>query len=462
MSTISNSQPYSSGHMTARPNPPASGVPLGSGIPDDGPASPHRDLAAAAIQSRARRRSQTRLGRRLARILGRSRLHAQTALGLLAAEADHIGPGRNPDQPSHGEIMVQQAGQAAASRALARSQSHLAKRAEEIEAHQAKRAELIARTKHHDTDRIRHPEGGRRPLDETLRDEQAQRAQIADERAGGSRKHQRMPRWIGCIPRVVLVADACLLVYFFAGITDVDWARPLSADLAFALILTAMVTVLSYGFLSFTGHRLRSFKDHSGAIAFADLDGLTKFSAAAATVAIVVLSALMFTRMRTEVIYALGPGSGATALLIAVAIAIVSALANLLVVFVHALDGSDQTARLEALSSAVNRPLSRIRKMQVDADIIPGHVAVLRRRAHRAAARALVDADTHTAAAAQIIRAARARHQNAGPHATLSQDQSANGYYDPATALVPDLRQLNVSLEHINSELPLAGQPESS
>ena len=37
-----------------------------------------------------------------------------------------------------------------------------------------------------------------------------------------------------------------------------------------------MVTMLAYGFLSFAGHRLRGHKDHSGGIAFGDLNGVTK------------------------------------------------------------------------------------------------------------------------------------------------------------------------------------------
>jgi hypothetical protein len=56
----------------------------------------------------------------------------------------------------------------------------------------------------------------------------------------------------------VLFFDFILLLYFFAGITDVDWQSPLSVNLAFATVLAAMVTVLTYGFLSFTGHRMRS------------------------------------------------------------------------------------------------------------------------------------------------------------------------------------------------------------
>ena len=72
-----------------------------------------------------------------------------------------------------------------------------------------------------------------------------------------------------------------------------------------------MVTALSYGFLAFAGYRLRGYKDHSGGIAFGDLDGLTRAACAAAAVGMAAIAALMFIRMRTEVLYALGPqGAG--------------------------------------------------------------------------------------------------------------------------------------------------------
>ena len=185
------------------------------------------------------------------------------------------------------------------------------------------------------------------------------------------------------------MVDFCLLLYFFAGITDVDWASPLSANLAFAVLLAAMVTTLCYGFLAFAGYRLRGYKDHSGAIAFGDLDGLTRAACAAAAVGMAVIAALMFIRMRTEVLYALGPQGWVTALVIALVLAVVSLLANFLVVAIHALDGSDEVARLEVLSAATSGPLSRAHRMQEKAALIPHRIAVRQRRATRAAVRAV-------------------------------------------------------------------------
>jgi len=212
--------------------------------------------------------------------------------------------------------------------------------------------------------RVRHPDGGQSPVAELLEHERAQRNQIARQAAAGSAKHRRVPRWIHAIPRFVLGFDFVLLLYFFAGITNVDWSSPVSMPMAFATVLAAMVTLLSYGYLAFTGHRLRGHKDHSGTVHRDDLDGFTCIVTGVAVVIIFVIAALMFLRMHTEVLYALGPQAGLTAMLIALGLATVSAAANFLVVAIHALDGSDEVARLEKLSAAVRRPYAKAQRLR--------------------------------------------------------------------------------------------------
>ena len=216
-------------------------------------------------------------------------------------------------------------------------------------------------------DRVSHPDGGDCPVDEVLQYETAQRAQIDQEAASGSRKHYRLPRWIRRIPAFVLAFDFALLLYFFAGITDVNWASPLSLALAFAIMLAAMVTLLSYGLLAFTGNRLRSHKNHAGTIHPEDLDGFTITAFGIAAIIIAVLAMLMFLRIRTEMLYALGTQAQVSALVIPVTVAVVSAAANFLVIAVHAFDGSDQVARLDRLSAAIRRPVNQAHRMSEQA-----------------------------------------------------------------------------------------------
>ena len=75
----------------------------------------------------------------------------------------------------------------------------------------------------------------------------------------------------------------------------------------------------------------------------------------------------MFLRIRTEVLYALGTQAQVTALVIAVAVAVVNAAANFLVIAIHALDGSDQTTRLDRLSDAIRRRLAEVHQLREQA-----------------------------------------------------------------------------------------------
>lgn len=213
----------------------------------------------------------------------------------------------------------------------------------------------LAQAEHGMQTRVRHPDGGERTVTETQADEERQRQQISRETAVGSLKHRRLPRWQHWIPKFVLFFDFALLLYFFAGITNVDWQSPVSISLSFAIVLAAMVTMLTYGFLSFTGHRMRSHKNHAGTVHLDALDGFTKAAFAIAMVVITVLAALMYLRIRSEVIDALGPQAGVTALAIPLAVAVVSSVANYLVVLIHAFDGSDEVHRLNRLASASRR-----------------------------------------------------------------------------------------------------------
>lgn len=223
---------------------------------------------------------------------------------------------------------------------------------------------LLVEAEHRMQARVRHPDGGERTVAATLADEEEQREQISRQTGLGSRKHRRLARWQRWIPKFVLCFDFALLLYFFAGITNVYWPSPLSMSLAFATALAAMVTVLAYGFLAVTGHRMRSYKDHAGTVHLDELDGFTKAAFGTAIAVLTVIAALMFLRIRSEVIGALGPGAGASALVIPLAVAVVSAVANYLVILIHALDGSDEVARLDKLAAATRRPARKAHRLR--------------------------------------------------------------------------------------------------
>jgi len=217
---------------------------------------------------------------------------------------------------------------------------------------------------HHMQSRVKHPDGGERTVADTQADEEAQREKITREKDMGSHRHDRLPRWQRWIPGLVLLFNFVLLLYFFAGISNVDWRSPLSMDLAFAGALAAMVAVLSYGLLAFTGYRFRSHKSHEGTPDLHELDGLTKAASWAAAAVIAVLAVLMYLRMHSEVIGALSGEAGDSALVIPLSVALVSAVANCLVVLIHAFDGSDEVARLDKLAAATRRPARKAHQLR--------------------------------------------------------------------------------------------------
>jgi hypothetical protein len=411
------------------------------------------DLAGADAAHRDRRRARGRAHRGLARLLRLRPVSRRAAHSALIAEDAHVAAGRDPALATHGEIVVGGRAKAAADKVLSRCQRRLHRLARRVDRLRAKRARLLTRAEFTDASQVRHPDGGRRPVAEVRADARSQGAEIERDKVRGSRKHLRLPEWLASIPKVVLIVDFCLLAYFFAGVTDVDWASPVSVSLAFALLLALLITVPCYGVLTFTGHRLRGAKDHTGAIRPAAIDGVTAIAVTVALLLIGVVGTLMFVRMRTEVGFALGPGSARTALLIALAVAVVSAAANVLVIAVHALDGSDQTARLRALSAAASRPTAKAHRLRQRAALIPHRQAVLRRRSRRLTDGAIGRASRHLAAADQVITAARGVHLSNGAAAGAVLDPAAHegvvGYRAGLTGPRPDLRAIQAALAHI-------------
>ena len=274
----------------------------------------------------------------------------------------------------------------------------------------AQHASLDASVRHPDEDLAAHRVGEPATAADPWRDEAAQQAQVAAETAQGSRKHQRLPRWIRLLPTLVLALDFGLLLYFFAGITGVNWANLSSAALVAAVASAAMVSTLLYGFLGFAGSRLRGHKNHSGSIAIGDLDGLTRTACGAVAAGVAVIAVLMLIRTRTEVLAALGPQSSAAALMIALVLAVVSLLANYLVVIIRALDGSAEIARLDFLGSAVSRPLAWPHQLFEQANAaLDRQIAVLPREAERCASKEINQFRDLAAVGLTL-------HQGAGPH----------------------------------------------
>jgi len=124
---------------------------------------------------------------------------------------------------------VRALGTAAGNRELARTQRILDRLAKRIDGLRAQQAGLRTQAEYCGGKFVAHPDGGVRTVTETAGDQDQQRAVIAADIQDGSRRHRRLPKALRRVPVVVFAADALLLLYFFSGVTNVDWSSPFSA-----------------------------------------------------------------------------------------------------------------------------------------------------------------------------------------------------------------------------------------
>ena len=427
---------------------------------DSQPASVRPRLA--AVPHLEQQGAPARLRRFLGRLLRGRRIHERLALLALAVEQHLIGAARTPDTTSYTENVIRGLGKAAGDRVLARFHrilSGLARKADHLRAEQQG---MRIRARYRDMDIVPHPDGGVQTVAQIASDQAKQRAQIEADRDRGSFRHRRLPAAVRQVPALVFGADGLLLLYFFSGVTNVNWSSPFSPALVFAVLLASMVAGISFAFFRFTGDRLQQYKDDTGVIPLRGLDEATTVSMGLAVGAMIILAALMFIRMRAEVLNALGPDAGGTAIVISAALALVSILANTLVIAVHALDGSAEADRLEALGKAIYQPLAMQQRMLEGAEALDPRIDIVGREAERVAFEGRTEAGNELAAADRIIDAGRAANQGTGPTSeptiNPNDDQGVIGYRRTAASPQVDERPVHLALDHIHTPLP-AAQP---
>jgi protein-S-isoprenylcysteine O-methyltransferase Ste14 len=403
-----------------------------------------------------------RLRRSIRRVMRGRRVRTHAALRMQAIEQVHIGGQRHASTTSYGENLLRALGKTAGDHVLGKTGHTMDGLADRADSMRAEQTGLRVRAGYRRGDYVRHPDGGVRTTAQTVADQDKQRAEIAADIADGSRRHRKLPRSLRRMPRIILVADGLLLLYFFSGVTNVDWSSPLSAALVFALMLAVMVTGISFAFFRLAGDRLQQYKNDAGSVPLRGLDEATMTIVALAIAAIATLATLMYCRMHAEVIDALGPSAGVTAVIIGLTLAVVSVLANTMVIAVHALDGSAQADRLEALGTVTARPLNEERRLHERADAMEQRIAVLGRRAERVAVKGITAAGHQRAAADRLIDAGRAIHQGTGPLSGPAVDPNGEdgtvGYRRTEATPAVDERPVRLALRHVGT--PLAGHPQ--
>jgi len=159
---------------------------------------------------------------------------------------------------------------------------------------------------------------------------------------GGATVHRRLPWAVRQVPWVVALLDGVVLLSFCADIFNAALLDPASTPIEslVSLLLAVLGSGIAFTWLAVTGLRLRVFRTALGEVAWAAVGGLTWIMISLGGVLVATLALLMFTRVSTEVMSAVQNVSESSAQLLGLVFAVLSAIANLAVVAVHALDGS--------------------------------------------------------------------------------------------------------------------------
>lgn len=161
---------------------------------------------------------------------------------------------------------------------------------------------------------------------------------------GGSTRHSRLPWLVRQIPRLVAVIDCVVLFTFCGEIFNVLLNDPLRTPIPSlaAALLAVLASGVAYTWLALTGDRLKVFRGELGEVLWRVVGATTWFMIAGSVVLVTALAVLMYSRVFDEIQTAGDAVAAGTAAPLGVVFAVISAVANLSVVAVHALDGSPE------------------------------------------------------------------------------------------------------------------------
>lgn len=186
-------------------------------------------------------------------------------------------------------------------------------------------------------------------------------AVVAEEVAAGASVHRRLPFAARAVPPVVAVMDGVVLFSFCADVFNVDVAAPFSVAALASVMLALLGSGVAYVWLSLTGLRVRSYRSGLGEVEWRAMRATTWCLLAVSLAVTAALSALMYLRVSSEVADSwLGTDRAA---LIGALFALLSAVANVTVLAVHALDGSDVAAELRHTGRLLSRRETRVSRL---------------------------------------------------------------------------------------------------
>jgi hypothetical protein len=167
---------------------------------------------------------------------------------------------------------------------------------------------------------------------------------IDAEVGGGATRHGRLPWVVRQIPRLVAVIDCVVLFTFCSVIFNVALSDPLQNPVLAlaALLLAVLAGGVAYTWLSLTGDRIKTFRGELGEVLWRVVGATSWLMIAVSLVVVAALAVLMYSRVVNEVTVAGDAVQAGAATPLGLVFAVISAVANLSVIAVHALDGSPQ------------------------------------------------------------------------------------------------------------------------
>ena len=181
----------------------------------------------------------------------------------------------------------------------------------------------------------------------------------------GATVHRRVPWLVRQVPAVVALLDGVVLLSFCADIFNAKLLDPGSTPIESlaSLLLAVLGSGIAFTWLAITGLRLRVFRTSLGEVAWAAVGALTWIMVGVGGVLIGTLGVLMYTRVTTEVLAAVETASASGAQLLGLLFAVLSVIANLTVVAVHALDGSAVAADHRHAGQVLRRHERRLNRL---------------------------------------------------------------------------------------------------
>jgi hypothetical protein len=180
---------------------------------------------------------------------------------------------------------------------------------------------------------------------------------ISAEIAAGATRHDRLPWLVRQIPKLVAMIDCVVLFTFAAVIFNVALDRPLQNPVAAlaALLLAFLASGAAYTWLAITGDRIKTFRGELGEVLWRIVGATTWLMIAVSGILVTALALLMYSRIVDAVVSAGDAIEAGTATPLGIVFAVISAVTNLSVVAVHALDGSPQADQQRHIGRLLRR-----------------------------------------------------------------------------------------------------------